>query len=174
MNKLVKSLLIIDATLLSIAGLFGFIGYMTNGYASAEPLYIRTADGVAVSSLALPEGEELGVQVVGTGTNKTPEYVIAISPNAENDFTFRADGAVHRFTEVKSLNDAFELKTETGQFTLQCKPMAELLSAYYGGAEIELPTGIKTNVTYFNLTYSKADGSYGKTVCMHYFLDDEE
>lgn len=174
MNKLVKSLLIIDAILLGAAGLFGFIGYMTNGYESAAPMYIKSDAGVVSSSLALPQGEELGVRVIGTGIRKAPEYQIAISPNADNDFTFRADGAVHRFSEIKSLNDAFEVKTETKQFTLQCKAMPELLSAYYGGVEIELLEGIKTDVRYFNLTYQKTDGSYAKTVCMHYFLDEEE
>lgn len=173
MNKLVKSLLIIDAALIGVAGLFGFIGYMTNGYESAAPVYIKSADGVVNSSLALIEGEEVGVRVIGTGTNKTPEYIINVSPNTENDFTFRADGAVHRFTELKSLNEAFELKTETGQFTLQCKSMAELLSAYYDGAEIELSEVAKTDIRYFNLTYRKADGSYERTVYMHYFVDEE-
>lgn len=174
MNKLAKSLLIIDAILLGAAGLFGFIGYMTNGYESAAPMYIKSDAGVVSSSLALPQGEELGVRVMGTGMKKAPEYQIVIIPNADNDFTFRADGAVHRFTELKNLNDAFELKTEAGQFKLQCKAMPELLSAYYDGAEIELSEVAKTDIRYFNLTYRKADGSYEKTVYMHYFVDDEE
>lgn len=174
MNKLAKSLLIIDAILLGAAGIFGFLGYMTNGYESAAPMYIKSEAGVVATSLALPQGEALGVRVIGTGIKKAPDYQIEISPNADNDFTFRADGAAHRFTELKNLNDAFELKTEAGQFKLQCKAMPELLSAYYGGVEIELLEGIKTDVRYFNLTYQKTDGSYAKTVCMHYFLDEEE
>ena len=88
MNKLAKSLLIIDAILLGAAGIFGFLGYMTNGYESAAPMYIKSEAGVVATSLALPQGEALGVRVIGTGIKKAPDYQIEIIPNADNDSVY--------------------------------------------------------------------------------------
>lgn len=63
MNKFAKTLLIIDAALLGVAGLFGFIGYMTNGYESAAPAYEleqpAQVSEPAAQAVATPDMEEI-------------------------------------------------------------------------------------------------------------------
>lgn len=173
MIKPVKILLTALAVLILGASAFGLSGYLTNGYESVLPLYLKTDGKVIKDALAISgDGQTVEVLVKSAGFDKAVEgYTVQITPNPAIDFDYVADGKYYRFSGVKSLNNAFGLRINGNRFGITGLTIQQLLSAYHNGAEIVISVETEAKVSYFKLAVQTASGSASVAAGVMYSFD---
>lgn len=98
---------------------------------------------------------------------KAVEYSVEVSPNADNDFVFLADGANYRWSKV-DCTTFFEIQKSDKSFTIAVSEnvnLTDLLTAKYG--DIQYANTMPDVADYFNLVVKIANGNIRMTFAVH-------